>query len=497
MKKFIGVFSSILFSVLFASCFAVAGTIVNADPILVGSIGLLVSQIPVGISGLAIKFGMNTPADVKDSGESSNAIRQLQTAIIKELEPLMSKKASELTEDERNLWTKKYPELAVTNEQLRIALEREEVVKAQAAINGTDLSKDDRKTLDRFSFRKAILAATEGRALDGVEAEMHQEAVKEARLEGRSISGIGVPYLLLSKKPLSRASTGQNITTAGDGGYLKQEEPLMFLAALRNKLLLTQLGAKFITGLVGDFPLVTGSLFTANWLLEGAADADQKIAFTKAIMTPKRVQATGALALQLLKQSTPDVERLIEDELLNSIAQALQVAAINGSGAAGQPLGLLNVPGIGVVAGGANGLIPTWGNIVDLESAVLVANADDSSLAYLTNAKTRGKLKQVLKAAAATSDFIWDKDGMNGYKGNVTNAVPSVLNKGTAVGVCSAVIVAEWSKLFIAQWGGLDMIVDPYSLKKQAEVEVTALSFYDIACIYPAGFAAMKDALTA
>jgi HK97 family phage major capsid protein len=387
------------------------------------------------------------------------------------------------------------PELNAVSEQLTLALEQESVLRQQAAMDGRDISKDDKKAVERFSFRKAILTAAEGRALDGVEAEMHQEAIREAKAEGRSISGIGVPYMLLANKTHGRASTGQNITTAGDGGYLKQEEPLLFLAALRNRMVVSQLGAKFLTGLVGDFPLVTGSLFTANWSIEDSADTTQKLAFTKATMTPKRVQATGALTLQLLKQSTPDVEKLIEQELIDSIAQALQAAVINGSGAAGQPLGILGTAGIGDVPGGANGLAPAWGHIVDLESKVLIANADVNALGYLTNAKVRGKLKQVVKAAN-TAEFVWDKDGMNGYKASVTGSVPSNLVKGASGAVCSAIIFAEWSRLIIGQWGGLDMIVDPYSLKKRAEVEVTALSFYDVACMYPAAFAAMKDALT-
>lgn len=472
-----------------ALLFAVAGTNFGAGPEL-GSIGLVVTQLPFLANVVLPVTRVINPVT-----GNSNDYRKKQAELIRELNPLLLKKVSEFTDEERNMWTAKMPELDAVSEQLRLSLQQEEIIRSQAAIEGRVLSDQDKKTVERFSFRRAILSAAEGRHLDGVEAEMHQEAVREAKAEGRSVSGIGVPYMLLANKTHGRASTGQNIATAGDGGYLKQEEPLMFLAALRNKMVVSQLGAKFLTGLVGDFPLVTGSLFTAAWSIEDSADSTQKIAFTKATMTPKRVQATGALTLQLLKQSTPDVERLIEDELIDSIAQALQVAVIAGSGVAGQPLGILGTVGIGDVAGGANGLAPMWGNIVDLESKVLIANADDSSLGYLSNAKVRGKLKQVAKAAN-TAEFVWDKDGMNGYKCGVTGSVPSTLIKGASGAVCSAIVFGEWSKLLIGQWGGIDMIVDPYSLKKRAEVEVTALSFYDVACMYPAAFAAMKDALT-
>lgn len=424
----------------------------------------------------------------------SKELRQKNADLLKELEPLANKKASEFTDEDRKLWVEKSNELAAVSESLRVTLEQEEVLKSKAAIEGRDLSDQDKKTVERFSFRKAILAKAEGRALDGVEAEMHEEALREATAEGRSISGLGVPYMLLANKPLSRASTGQSVAVAADGGYLKQEEPLVFLEALRNKLIVTQMGAKLLTGLVGDLPLVTGGLFTATWLAEDATDTTQKMTFAKVLMTPKRVQATGALSLKLLRQSSIDVEKLIEDELINSIAQALQTAIINGPGG-DAPLGILGTLGIGDVQGGANGLAPTWGNIVELESKILSANADVNNMGYLTNAKVRGKLKQTVKAAN-TAVFVYDTDGMNGYKVGITNAVPSNLTKGASGAVASAIIFAEWSRLYIGQWGGQDIIVDPYSLKKKAEVEITAISYYDIGLSYPAAFAAMKDALT-
>ena len=472
-------------TVLFVAAFVVAGTVFDASLLAAGAAGIF-AEAPLLIRGISDQ--------VKDMAANSNELKQRQAGLIRDLEGLMTKKVSEFTDEERKLWSEKMPELDRVSTDLRTAFEQEQLLRMKAGLEGTNLSKGDQKTINRYSFRNAFLAKAEGRELEGVELEMHQEAQREAKAEGRSISGVGVPYLLLSNKPLSRASTGQNIATAGDGGYLKQDEPLLFLAALRNQMAITGMGAKFITGLVGDFPIVTGSLFTASWLAEDATDTTTKIAFTKATMQPKRVQATGALSLKLLKQSTPDVEALIESELIDSIAQALQIAAINGGGT-DAPLGILGVSGIGDVAGGTNGLSPAWSHIVDLESKIMVANADGPSLAYFTNAKVRGKLKQVEKASG-TAQFVWDKDGMNGYKAFTTNAVPSTLTKGTSGAVCSAILFADWSKLFLAQWGGLDLIVDPYSLKKKAEVEVTAISYYDICATYPAAFAAMKDALT-
>jgi len=486
---------SILFSICIGVVFAIAGTIIDADPVVVGSIGLVISQMPVYANSLVMALGTNIISEQPGAKGNSRVLREKRAALLKELEPLANKKASEFTDEDRSLWTEKHAELQKVDKDLRLVLEQEEVLKSRALIDGKDLSDQDLRDIARYSFRKAILSQLQGGALDGIELEMHQEAMKEAKTEGRVIQGIGIPYLLLSKRPMQRASTGQNVTTAAEGGYLVQEEPLLYYQALRNKLLLPGMGAKLLTGLVGDLPLVEGGTFTASWLAEDGEDTTTKVTLDELVMKPKRLSATGALSKQLLRQTSIDVERLIEDELIMAHSQGLQFAAINGSGTDPEPRGILNKSGIGSVAGGDNGLAPAWSHIIGLETEVSIDNADGQAMAYLTNSKVRGKLKQVEKASN-TGQFVWVGNETNGYPAYVTNAVPSNLTKGTSENVCSAIIFGDFSKLHIGQWGNIEIIVDPYSLKKKGEVEVTVISYGDIGILQPEAFAAMKDALT-
>jgi len=425
---------------------------------------------------------------------NSKELRMKLEALRKELETIAKKASDQVTDEDRAAWVTKRTEYEDLAEKLRIELDRELFTRANA---GSGLSVKDLRDMGRYSFRKAILAQLKGQELDGIELEMHQEAQREARELGFAapMKGFGVPYALLSNKPLSRASTGQNVTTVADGGYLVQEEPLLYYNALANKLLLPGMGAKFLTGLVGDLPLIEGGSFTASWLDEDATDTATKMAFDELVMKPNRLQVTGALSIQLLRQASVDVERYIEEALVTAHAQGLQTAAINGSGTPPEPRGILNKVGIGAVTGGDNGAVPTWANIVDLETEVATDNAEGPSMAYLTNAKVRGKLKQTEKASG-TAQFIWDLDEMNGYPAMVTNAVPSTLSKGNQSSALSAIIFGDFSKLHIGQWGNLEIIVDPYSLKKKAEVEITVISYGDIGIVQPEAFAAMKDVIT-
>ena len=181
-----------------------------------------------------------------------------------------------------------------------------------------------------------------------------------------------------------------------------------------------------------------------------------------------------------------------------AIAQAVDIAAINGSGANNQPTGILNTTGIGSVAGGTNGAAPTLANIVQLEQAVAVANADEGSLGYLTNPKVRGKLKSS-PLDAGSGRFLWDYSmpmELNGYNAQVSTNVPSDLTKGTGTAL-SAVIFGNFNDLVIGQFGsGLDLLVDPYTSAKDNIVNVIANSEYDCLIKQPASFAAMVDAIT-
>jgi hypothetical protein len=74
--------------------------------------------------------------------------------------------------------------------------------------------------------------------------------------------------------------------------------------------------------------------------------------------------------------------------------------------------------------------------------------------------------------------------------------VPSNLTKGTSAGVCSAIILGNWSDLIIGQWGGLDILVDPYTGATAGTHRVVALQDVDIAVRRVASFVAIMDALT-
>jgi HK97 family phage major capsid protein len=261
------------------------------------------------------------------------------------------------------------------------------------------------------------------------------------------------------------------------------------------------LGATILGGLVGDvaIPKQTGGA-TAYWVAESGAPTESQQAVGQLGLTPKTVGAFTDISRKMLKQSSIDAEAFVRRDLASVIALATDSASINGSGASNQPTGIRNTTGIGaVVCGDPDGAAPVWADIVALESEVAADNADVGALAYLTNAKMRGKLKTTEKASN-TAQFIWPdmpiaQQIVNGYTAAVSNQVPSDLTKGGGSAL-SAMLFGNWADLTIAMWGTLDLTVDPYTGSTSGTVRVVALQDIDIGVRHAESFAAIEDAVT-
>ena len=420
--------------------------------------------------------------------KKSDLLKQNRAALEAGIKPLLE--ATELTVEQKSLFDTKTAEIETLNGEISREEKREAMLLNITGASGRNIGEKEKKEISNYSFQRAIRMLCDHKEVDGLEGEMHEEGKREFSSVGKETKGFAIPLLVLN----SRSSIGQNVTTAVDGGNLVQVDPFIFIESLKNALVLTQAGATFLTGLVGNLPLVKGGSFTASWIAEGDAVSFTKEAFLKTTMTPKNLMVAGAISKQLLVQNAGIGELLIRDEIIKAIAIGLEAAAISGAGTPA-PTGILSTSGIGAVVGGTDGLAPAWGHIVDLESKITVANVP-GQIAYLTNSKVVGKLKQTLKASNV-SGYILENGVSNGCKVYATNAVPSTLTKGSSTSVCSAIIAGVFSELFIGMWGGLDMIVDPYTRADYNEVKIILNQFADVALRNAAGFAAMKDALTA
>lgn len=326
------------------------------------------------------------------------------------------------------------------------------------------------KEKEQYSIVRAIRMQAEGK-FEGLEAECSREMAKKLNREAK---GFFIPTdIATHKRDLS--------TIATKGGYTVGTDVLgsSLVELLRNKTMLNALGVRNMTGLRGNvaIPKVEGGA-TAYWLSETEEVSSSDQDFGQIGLTPHRLVGDTAFSKQLLAQSSISVESFVRDDLMRVLAIELDRAGINGSGTDGEPLGILNTTGINTVTFSA---AATFGKMIDFETEVATDNADVANMAYLTTPAVRGKLKQK-SVDTGSGIFVWSNGQVNGYRAEATNQVPS--NK---------VIFGNWADAMYAIWDGMDVVVDPYSLKKKGQIEITITQLVDFAVRHAVSFAASTD----
>jgi len=276
---------------------------------------------------------------------------------------------------------------------------------------------------------------------------------------------------------------------------------------LRNRPRVEQLGARRLGGLQGIIRLPRqSSAATAQWVGEGAANTSSDLSMDFISVTPHRISAQTAWDVELLAESAPDVEGLARADQDTVILLALDLAAISGTGANAQPLGLMNTTGLTLLSPSGTafsdgGQPLTWQDILKCESTVAAANADVATSAWAFTPEVRMQLRNTLKAATGLAGFIWsdgpkdplgiDTQGPAGYRAGVTNQLSKT---GTKSGVTGSIlhnaIFGDWSQLIIADWGAREIVVDPYTQAASGAVVVTQRALHDIAIRHIAAFVA-------
>lgn len=356
----------------------------------------------------------------------------------------------------------------------------------------TNIGMEDRD-IREYSLVRAIRAASNQ---DWRGAELEREASEAvAQRMGMEPQGFFVPNDWVTRDLTVGTGTAGGDTVATD--LLASS----FIELLRNRLVLTQAGVRMLDGLDGfvNIPRQTGGA-TAYWVGEGGSPTESQQSVDQVALTPHTVGAFTDFSRRLIIQSSISVEQFVRDDLARVLALAIDYAGLHGnSGAdANQPDGLEQLSGIGAVVGGANGAAPDWSHIVDLETEVAADNADVGNLAYITNTRVRGKLKQTEKFSGSNGMPVW-ADGstpLNGYRAIVSNQVNSNIAKGSGTNL-SALFFGNWADMLMGLWSGLDMMVDPYTHSTSGTVRVVALQDVDFAYRHAQSFAAMLDADTA
>ena len=334
------------------------------------------------------------------------------------------------------------------------------------------------------------------RALNALTSpERHQRAGLEfdasratAKMLGRDPDLADAHTLLIPPEILQRPNIQRDLNTiaAGEGGFLVETTNVSFTELLRNRSVVLRMGATRLSGLRGDvtIPKQTGSA-TAYWLSDETTDiTESQPTLGQLPLTPKTAGAYTEISRKLTLQSTPSAEGLVMRDLAAVVSLAIDAAAINGSGSSGQPLGLLNVPSGVHTVSGTN---LDYTAILETQSDTLGDNAlvDPAAVGYATTTAVASLLMSRVKFTSTASP-LWEGsmlDGqMVGFRVMSSGQVPD-----------ATMIFGDWSQMVIAEWGVLEVQVNPFTNFKAGIIGIRAMYSVDVGIRNPVSFAKIES----
>lgn len=339
------------------------------------------------------------------------------------------------------------------------------------------------REMKRYSLVRAINASITG---DWSKAGLELEASRAVEKKfGRVAKGFFMPHDMMTFKRdvdwyTEKTDTVQTSLLASS-----------FIEMLYKRLLVKSLGCTVLDGIVGniDIPRMSGGA-TVYWAnnagSENTAVTESTPTFDKISLTPHSMGAIVDVSKLLLNQSSLSVENLLLNDMSRAIAIELDRVALSGSGSSGEPTGILVASVTSKnVASAAN---VTFGDMVNMESAIASENADMGSLAYVTNSLVRGILKQTAKVSSYPQ-YVWE-DGnapgegrVNGYRAAVSNTITEIDNT-------SSMIFGNFADLILCLFSpGMDITIDPYTLAKTRLVSLICYQDVDVGIRHLKSFA--------
>lgn len=276
--------------------------------------------------------------------------------------------------------------------------------------------------------------------------------------------------------PWAVLGTQQRDLTAGNGpnaGYLIGEEQQRIVDLLRGWSIVTDGGAIVIPA-EGNLSLPRNmGDGTITWLsTEDAAALEVGPAVGDLSLSPK----TAAIYVEfshLLSKLAPQLELFLRLHLVGSAAKAIDTAVFGGTGASGQPLGILNTPGVGVVSGASLG----WAGVREIRKGAIAAGARESNLIFVGGSTAQDVLAGRERITGG-GKAIWDDSGnVAGLRAVATNRMP-----------LDAVVCGDFSQVVLPLWGGVEVEVNPFASFQAGIQGARVMVSMDVGVLNPGAF---------
>lgn len=268
------------------------------------------------------------------------------------------------------------------------------------------------------------------------------------------------------------------VASASGGGYLAQTQlagyipsVVPFSVALRAGAVVDTLAAP------GQalYPKGTANVSTTWLSTEASSITESQPTFGQAAAVPKLLSVFTEVSRQLLLQSNADA--ILRLELLRAAGAALDAAVLAGTGASGQPTGIVSTAGVG----GFTGASLSQAQIRNAQADVCAAVQVPGNVSFVTTPAV-AEILSTRQRFTGSDRALWEGPLPIG-------AVEGSTSYATASSPSATAIVGDFSAVTIVQWtNGAQIMVDPFTKFTSAVVGVRLLLPVDVVVRYAAAF---------
>lgn len=385
----------------------------------------------------AFKAQEEIPAEVREEEPKTEDVKEEE---VKETEPEEKKKEEtveevleeEKKEDEEN----KEPEVQEETEPKE---------------NRNNINNTKNIHMSNFSLIKSINDVIANRNINEDALGVIEMGATEMRKSGLSFSG-------QIQLPVEERGDAVAATVATDGKEIVATDKLNILGPLMDKSILAEAGATFLTGLVGNISIPTYTGSTCGWKGELEAADNGKGNFGSVELSPKRLTAYIDISKQFLAQDSVGAEEMLRADIVNALVAKLE-STIFGEAAGDntKPAGIFN---------GAEVVAPSYQAVCDAETAVKDYSGEKR---FVMGPSAKSAFKQATISGAKSDLRLLLEDGeVDGYPVSDSS---NVVAGGYAFG--------DFGELVVAQWGGIDIVVDPYTLATKNAIRLVINAYFD------------------
>ena len=306
--------------------------------------------------------------------------------------------------------------------------------------------------MSKFSLIKSINDVVNNRNINEDALSVIEMGATEMRKSGLSYSGqIQLPVE-------ERVASAAQATVSGAGQEIVETEKLNILEPIRGKSILGEIGATFLTGLVGNISIPTYNGSTCGWKGEMVNADNGLTGFGSVELSPKRLTAYIDISKQFLVQDSVGAEEMLRKDIVNALMAKLEQTIFGmDAGDDTKPAGIFSTATVEV---------PSYEAVCNVEADVTDYSGEKR---FVMAPAVKSEFKQTtISGQLSDLRMLMEGNEVNGYPVSTSS---NVAHTGWAFG--------DWKELVVAQWGAIDIVVDPYTLARQNAVRLVINAFFD------------------